>query len=188
MHNTKWVMIIRSVSGLLSIWYPVSTLTTHLLSIEHADWLNLHDMFKARDAKSWQRWFPVGFPVRVCALNLLFINILYDIVARIESRYAIKMLKQNISCWSINSFDLSLKKLHSRWRARAIFPRKIERINRPTRHVLLQNQYWPNCQWDTRNTFQLSLIQNWNFMGKLNAAYALYLQVPDVKILFICPM
>ena len=33
----------------------VVTLTTHLFSIEHADWLKLHDMFKARDAKSWQR-------------------------------------------------------------------------------------------------------------------------------------
>ena len=28
---------------------------THLLSIERADWLNLHDMFKARGAKSWQQ-------------------------------------------------------------------------------------------------------------------------------------
>ena len=30
-------------------------ITTHLFSIERADWLNLHDMFNARDAKSWQR-------------------------------------------------------------------------------------------------------------------------------------
>ena len=46
-----------------------------MLSIERAEWLKLHDMFNARDAKSWQRLFPVGFPVRVCALNLSFINI-----------------------------------------------------------------------------------------------------------------
>ena len=44
-----------------------------------------------------------------------------------------------MSCWSVNSFDLALEKLHSRWSAHAIFPRKIERINRPTRHVFLQN-------------------------------------------------
>ena len=30
-------------------------LTTQLLSIEHADWLKLRDMFKTRDAKSWQQ-------------------------------------------------------------------------------------------------------------------------------------
>ena len=30
-------------------------ITTHLLSIERADWLKLHDMLNARAAKSWQR-------------------------------------------------------------------------------------------------------------------------------------
>ena len=44
-------------------------------------------MFKARGAKAWQHEFPVGFPVRVCASNLLYINLFLDIVARIESRY-----------------------------------------------------------------------------------------------------
>ena len=38
-------------------------ITTHLLSIEHADWSKQLDVFKARDAKIWQREFPVGFPV-----------------------------------------------------------------------------------------------------------------------------
>ena len=69
-------------------WFPC--LTTPLLSIEHADWSKLHDMFKIRDAKTWQRKFPVGFPVRVCALNLLFINISHDFVVRIESRCMIE--------------------------------------------------------------------------------------------------
>ena len=32
----------------------------------------------------------------------------------------------------------SLEKLHSRWSARAFFPRKSERINKPTRRALLQ--------------------------------------------------
>ena len=65
-------------------------LTTHLLSNELADWLKLRDMFKARDAKAWQREFPVEFPLKVCASNLLLINIFLDIVARIESRCMIK--------------------------------------------------------------------------------------------------
>ena len=65
-------------------------ITTHLLSIERADWPKLHDMFKARDANVWQREFPVGFPVEVSALNSLFINIFRDVVARIESRCVIK--------------------------------------------------------------------------------------------------
>ena len=31
-------------------------------------------------------------------------------------------LKQNMSCWSVNSFDFALEKLHSHWSVRAIFP------------------------------------------------------------------
>ena len=65
-------------------------LTMHLLSIERADWPKIHDMFKARDAKAWQCEFPVEFPVRVCASNLLLINIFLDIVARKKSRCVIK--------------------------------------------------------------------------------------------------
>ena len=68
----------------------IISLTTHLLSIERADWPKLHEMFKARDANVWQRQFPVGFPVEVSALNSLFINIFHDVVARIESRCVIK--------------------------------------------------------------------------------------------------
>ena len=37
--------------------------TTHLLSIERADWSKQLDLFIARDAKIRQREFPVGFPV-----------------------------------------------------------------------------------------------------------------------------
>ena len=64
--------------------------TTHLLYIERADWPKLHDMFKAHDVKAWQREFPVGFPLGVCASNLLLIIIFLDIVARVESRCVIK--------------------------------------------------------------------------------------------------
>ena len=64
--------------------------TTHMLSIERADWPRLHDMFKARDAKAWQGEFPVGFPIRVCALHLLLIDIFLDSVAGIDSRCVIK--------------------------------------------------------------------------------------------------
>ena len=67
-----------------------SYITTHLLTNECADWPKLHDMFKACDAKTWQREFPVGSPARVCALNLLLINIFHDVVACIESRCMIK--------------------------------------------------------------------------------------------------
>ena len=66
------------------------SLTTHLLSIDRADWQKLHDMFKARDANVWQREFPVGFPIEVSALNLFFVNIFHDVVTRIESRCVIK--------------------------------------------------------------------------------------------------
>ena len=72
----------------------ISVLTTHLLSIERADWHKRQDMFKARNADTWQRKFPMGFPVRVCALNLLSINIFRDVVVRIDNRYVIKT-KQN---------------------------------------------------------------------------------------------
>ena len=68
-------------------------------------------MFKARDAIAWQREFPVGFPVEVSALNSLFIKIFHDVVVHIESRCVIKV---NMSCWSVNSFDFALEKLYSR--------------------------------------------------------------------------
>ena len=58
--------------------------------MERADWPKLHDMFKACDAKAWQREFPEEFPATVFALNLLLINIFLDIVAHIESRCMIK--------------------------------------------------------------------------------------------------
>ena len=40
-------------------------------------------MFKVRDTNTWQYELPVRFPVEVCALNLLFINIFHDAVAGI---------------------------------------------------------------------------------------------------------
>ena len=70
--------------------YEPLYVSTHPLSIKRADWRKLHGMFKARDAKAWLREFPVEFPVRVCAFNVLLINMFLDIVARIESRCVIK--------------------------------------------------------------------------------------------------
>ena len=51
----------------------------------------ISDMFKARDAKPGQCKFPVGFPVRMCALTLLFINNFDDVVLSIQSRCVIKV-------------------------------------------------------------------------------------------------
>ena len=86
----------------MSIW-----LTTHLLSIERADWPKLH-MFKAHDANVWQREFPVGFPVEVSALNSMLIN---DVVARIESRCVIKakrvLLKRSCNFSCVKSSELT---------------------------------------------------------------------------------
>ena len=54
-------------------------------------------MFKARDAITRQRQFPLGLPVFICALYLLFIDIFHD-VARIETD---AWLKQNVSWCSV---------------------------------------------------------------------------------------
>ena len=98
--------------------------TTNLLSIERADWLKLHDMFKVRDAKCRQRLFPVGFPFRVRALNLSIINIFHDAVAvRIESRCVIKAKHVLLVGVLIRSI-FRWKKMHSPWSARTIFPTK----------------------------------------------------------------
>ena len=51
-----------TVSGSYLLLF-VFVLTTHLLSIERADWSKQLDVFKAYDAKIRQREFPVGFPV-----------------------------------------------------------------------------------------------------------------------------
>ena len=95
----------------------VSELTTHLLSNECTDWPKLHDMFKACDTKTWQREFPVGFPVRVCDLNLLLINIFHNVVDRIESRCMIKAKYVLLVCKFVRFF--AEKTLHSRWSARS---------------------------------------------------------------------
>ena len=76
-----------------------------LLSIERADWPKLHDMFKTRDVSVWQCDFPVGFPVEVSALNLLFINICHDAVARTK-----KWLKQYVYWCFLNLLDFALEK------------------------------------------------------------------------------
>ena len=59
-----WSSMVRNCNA--SFMLP---LTMHLLSIERANRPKLHDMFNARDARVWQRAFPVGFPVRVSASN-----------------------------------------------------------------------------------------------------------------------
>ena len=154
-------------------------ITTHLLSIEHADWQKLHDMFNARDANVWQSEFPVGFPVEVSALNSIFINIFHDVVACIESRCVIK---QNMSCWSVDSFDFALEKLHSRWSARAFFPRKIERINRPTRHVFfhITHQWWSILEVTIRNTIQRNFKQNRKaIVYQISSKFVLYTWGPS---------
>ena len=62
----------------------------------------LHEMIKADDVNTRQCQFPVGFPVRVCDLNVFFINIIQDAVARIKIKCVIK--EQNMPCYSVNSF------------------------------------------------------------------------------------
>ena len=51
-----------------------------------------------------------------------------------------------MSCWCVNSSDFSRENLHSRCAEALVqfFPRKFERINTPTRHVLLHNHAWLN--------------------------------------------
>ena len=110
-----------------------NVITTHLLSIENPDWPKLHDIFKARDAKTWQSTIPVGFPVRVCALKLLFINNFHDVVARIKKQ----MHDSSKTCLEgLLTLLICVGKLHERFSASAVSPAQ-NRINRPTRHVLL---------------------------------------------------
>ena len=105
-------------------------LTTHLLSIERHDWPKLHDMLKARDAKTGQRKFPAGFRVRFCALDLLFINFFRDVVVGIESRCVIKSKHVLLVCsyvrFCVGKTALALK------RSCNFSQRKIDRINRPS--------------------------------------------------------
>ena len=49
---SEWYRILISDTGAVQAIHFASFLTTHLLSIERADWPQLHDMFKARDAKA----------------------------------------------------------------------------------------------------------------------------------------
>ena len=46
----QMIIIIWGLTDELLVISLLSGVTTHLLSIERADWPKLHDMFKARDA------------------------------------------------------------------------------------------------------------------------------------------
>ena len=60
---------VSSLMKLVELYYSLvhkiadNYITTHLLSIDRADWSKQPDMFKARNAKIWQCEFPQGFPV-----------------------------------------------------------------------------------------------------------------------------
>ena len=88
--SSLWSLIVYCYAIRIMVWIISFVLTTHLISIKRADWPKLHDMSKTRDCKAWQRKFPVGYPVTICALNLLLINIFLDVVTRIGSRCVIK--------------------------------------------------------------------------------------------------
>ena len=55
--------------------------TTHLLSIERADWSKLHVMFKAHDAKHGNAYFRLNFRLefvpRICCSSTLFTMLLF---------------------------------------------------------------------------------------------------------------
>ena len=85
--------------------------------------------------------FLVGFLNRVCALNLLFINLFHDVVNRIETEV---WLKQNMSCCPVNSFDFAQEKLHLLLSVKIVqfFLCEVEWINRTTTQVLLWTQIY----------------------------------------------
>ena len=119
-NNIKWII----------------SITTHLISFERADWPKLHDVFKVRDVQASQRNFSTWFPIKVCTLNLLFINVFRDAIVHIERRCVIKAKHV---CRSVDWFDFVLENCTRTESLVQCFPRKIERVNRETRHVLLHD-------------------------------------------------
>ena len=85
----KFIRLVLAYRCAIS-WSESFCATIHLLSIKHAEWPKLHDMFKACDTKTWHCKFLVRFPDRICALHLLCFDITRDIVVCIESRCMIK--------------------------------------------------------------------------------------------------
>ena len=104
-------------------------ITTHLYSIERADWSKPHDMFKARG----QTTSTYGqLPVRGLAECLLFIDISLRCFTRIEIIYVINAKDDLLFCQFV---FIALENPHSCGRASALTPAQLERINRPARHV-----------------------------------------------------
>ena len=62
MHHFVWCIVGHGTGALWDLLNRSTT--THLLSIERADWPKLHNMFKAHDANVWQREFPVDFRLK----------------------------------------------------------------------------------------------------------------------------
>ena len=92
-------------------------------------------MFKARDPKSWQRNFRYHFRLEFVSW-ISYSSTFFTMLLLVWKADA--WLKQNMSCWSVNSFDFLLENCTRAEALVQFFQRKIERINRPTRHVLLQ--------------------------------------------------
>ena len=100
-------------------------------------------MFKARNAKSWQREFPVGFPV----YTLCFEFVIHQHFSRFCCLCRKQMRDLSKTCLATELIRSIL-----RWKnctcAEALvqfFRAKIERINTVARHVLLHAQmvHWP---------------------------------------------
>ena len=76
-------------------------------------------------------------------------------------------LKQNMSCWSVNSFDF--------------FPRKIERINGPTKHAFLHNCWAATYQQECNTIF----IHWWGFCSYLFDRYAMIIVMVIWNLLYV---
>ena len=85
--------------------------TTHLFSIERVNWPQLHEIFKECDANTRQRQFPEVFLVRVCALYLLFVNILTIYLLVENADVCLKQTCPSLSALWIRSHRAG--KLHS---------------------------------------------------------------------------
>ena len=131
--------------------YQRTPMTTHLLPIERADWPKLHNMFEARDAKTWQRKFPVGFPSRVGAFNFLF-NIFHHFVVRIDSRCVIKA-----------KYVLLIRSI---LRAKNLPWYKTGLVSRQVLHLLskLQNWIWPKT-----GQYKTCLVSNTKIEASIRA-------------------
>ena len=100
------------------------------------DWPKIHDMFKPRDANTWQRKFPIGFPLGDFRVEFLP----WICYSSTFSRYFCSYGKQVINWSKTSLIALLIRSILPRWKTALTLKRNFPAQNR--------------TNWQSNNTYR----------------------------------